>query len=95
MLEDTSELAQQLERLSTDELVSILRNRDEEEWQPNVFDIVASILAARGLEPPQVVGPRSASFALRRHVHRRSGASLVLGAVASPWRSTRGGASSP
>lgn len=44
-----------LETRSTEELVSILRNRDEEEWRLEVFDIVASILAARGLSPAEVV----------------------------------------
>lgn len=41
----------------TDELVSILRNRDAEEWRPEVFDIVASILASRGLSPAEVAAP--------------------------------------
>jgi len=44
-----------LEERSTEELVSILRNQDEEEWRPEVFEIVASILAARGLSPKEVV----------------------------------------
>ncbi len=55
MPESFDELVQQFERFSTDELVSILRNRDEEEWQPEVFDVVASILAARGLQPAAIV----------------------------------------
>ena len=55
MPKETDELAQQLDRLSTDELVSILRNRDEEEWQPRVFGVVASILDARGLRPAEII----------------------------------------
>jgi hypothetical protein len=43
------ELRASLELRSTEELLSILRNRDEEEWRPEVFEIVASILAARGV----------------------------------------------
>ncbi len=52
-------LATQMGRLSTDELVSILRNHDEDEWRPPVFDIVASILASRGVSPRDVesLGP--------------------------------------
>ena len=48
-----------LEARSTEELVSILRNRDQEEWRPEVFEIVESILAARGLSPKEVaaLGP--------------------------------------
>lgn len=52
---EDDDLRRRLEQRSTDELVSILRNRDEEEWRPEVFDIVASILAARGLPPAEVV----------------------------------------
>jgi len=59
MADDTKQLLAQLERLSTDELISILRNRDEDEWRPQVFDVVASILASRGVSPRDVeaMGP--------------------------------------
>src|SRR5213593_2266573 len=62
MSEDLLEIRRELERRSTEELVSILRNRDEEEWRPGVFEIVASILATRGLSPTEVValGPEGA-----------------------------------
>jgi hypothetical protein len=54
-----------LEQMSTDELVSILRNRDAEEWRPEVFDIVASILSARGVSPSEVeaLGPEGRDVA--------------------------------
>jgi len=53
------ELRSSLEARTTDELVSILRNRNEDEWRPEVFDIVASILAGRGVSPTTVsaMGP--------------------------------------
>jgi hypothetical protein len=59
MREDIESLRNALEQKTTDELVSILRNRDEEEWRPAAFDVVASILRARGLSPEEVaaMGP--------------------------------------
>jgi hypothetical protein len=59
MSEDAESLRNELEQRSTAELVSILRNRDEEEWRPEVFDVVASILTARGVSPESVraMGP--------------------------------------
>lgn len=45
------EIRQRLDLLADDELVSILRERDEEQWRPEVFDLVASILKARGVSP--------------------------------------------
>jgi putative signal transducing protein len=59
MTEDAAELLKQLEQFSTEELVSILRNRDEEEWRPEVFGIVASILSSRGVSAKAVeaMGP--------------------------------------
>jgi hypothetical protein len=63
--DDTDQLVAQLEQLSTDELVSILRNRDEDEWRPQVFDVVASILTARGVSPGDVeaMGPEGSDVA--------------------------------
>jgi hypothetical protein len=43
------DLQQQLDLLNDEELLSILREHDEEEWRPEVFDIVASILRNRGV----------------------------------------------
>ena len=56
---DGTALARSLEHLPTDELVSILRNRDAEEWRPEVFGIVAAILTARGVSPAEIeaLGP--------------------------------------
>jgi hypothetical protein len=53
------ELRMNLEARTTEELVSILRNHDADEWRPEVFDIVASVLAARGVSPAAVsaLGP--------------------------------------
>ena len=55
MNDDRETIRHELEARPTEELVSILRNRDEDEWRPEVFDIVATILAARGLSPTKVV----------------------------------------
>ncbi len=57
--EDRDSIRREMEQRSTEELVSILRNRDEEEWRPAVFEIVASILDARGVSSQQVaaLGP--------------------------------------
>jgi hypothetical protein len=48
-----------MEGLTTEELASILRNRDEQEWRPEAFDIVASILRERGVSPDELaaLGP--------------------------------------
>jgi hypothetical protein len=48
---DFDEIREQLDLLNDEELISILRERDEEQWRPEVFDIVASILGARGVSP--------------------------------------------
>jgi hypothetical protein len=45
------EIRQQMELLADDELVAILRERDTDQWRPEVFDIVASILYSRGVSP--------------------------------------------
>jgi hypothetical protein len=45
------EMRQQLELLKDEELVSILQDHDVEQWQPEVFDIVAVILRERGVSP--------------------------------------------
>lgn len=59
MSEDTETLRIELEQKSSDELISILRNRDEEEWRPEAFAIVADILRGRGVSPEEVaaMGP--------------------------------------
>jgi len=52
-------LRQEMERLSTEELTSILRNRDVDEWRPEAFQAAAAILAERGVSPADVekLGP--------------------------------------
>src|SRR5512143_1706178 len=59
MGEESDDIRKELEQRTTAELVSILRNRDEDEWRQEVFDIVASILTARGVSPEDVraMGP--------------------------------------
>jgi hypothetical protein len=49
------ELRAALEASTTEELVSILRNHDEDEWRPEVFGLVASILAGRGIGADSVL----------------------------------------
>jgi hypothetical protein len=59
MTENQQDIQREMEGRSTSELVSILRNRDEEEWRPEVFQIVAIILASRGISPGEIaaLGP--------------------------------------
>lgn len=59
MSKDVEIRRKEFEQRSTAELVSILRNRDEEEWRPEVFDVVASLLKARGIsrEAVAAMGP--------------------------------------
>jgi len=45
------EIRQQLNLLADEELASILREHDMEQWRPEVFDIVGSILRERGVTP--------------------------------------------
>ena len=46
---NTDEIRQQMEPLKDDVLISILREHDESQWRPEVFDIVAAILKKRGI----------------------------------------------
>jgi len=48
-----------LERRTTEDLVSILRNHDDDEWRPEVFAVVAALLEARGVSAAEVaaLGP--------------------------------------
>jgi hypothetical protein len=48
-----------LEQKSSDELTTILRNRDEDEWRPEAFEMVAAILKDRGFSPGEIaaMGP--------------------------------------
>jgi len=58
--ENLQDIQHEMERRPTSELVSILRKRDEEEWRPEVFQIVATILANRGISPGEItaLGPQ-------------------------------------
>jgi len=55
MSDADGDVRRELDARPTEELVSILRNRDEQQWRPEVFEIVASILVTRGLSPADVV----------------------------------------
>jgi hypothetical protein len=52
-------LRDKMERLSTEELTSILRNHDVDEWRPEAFHVAAAVLTARGVSPAEVeaLGP--------------------------------------
>ncbi len=55
-----TDLRRALEARSTEDLSSILQERDEAEWRPEVFEVVASILDARGVSPsPREAEPRA------------------------------------
>jgi hypothetical protein len=56
---DVKALGRELEQRPTEELISILRNHDLDEWQPEVFPVVAALLEMRGLSPAEVaaLGP--------------------------------------
>ncbi len=43
------DLRARFESLATEELASLLRRHDTEEWRPEVFDVVRSILVRRGV----------------------------------------------
>jgi hypothetical protein len=55
---ETMALRLSLEARTTEELVDILRERDEGEWRPEVFPIVESILAGRNVPPVSASEPR-------------------------------------
>lgn len=55
MTQSIERLRKELERRSSEELISILRNRDEEQWRPEVFEVVALILKDRGVSPDEVI----------------------------------------
>jgi hypothetical protein len=49
------DLTRSLERRSIEELEAILAKRDETEWRPEIFPVVAAILDRRRREPPPAV----------------------------------------
>jgi len=48
---DFDEIRQRMDLLSDEELLSIIREHDENQWRPEVFDIVRAILSGRGRSP--------------------------------------------
>jgi hypothetical protein len=67
MSENGEDLRKEFEQASTADLVSILRNRDEQEWRPEVFAVVALVLKARGVSPEDVaaMGPEGEDVVVR------------------------------
>ncbi len=59
MTQIVDDLKKELAERSSEELVSILRNRDEDEWRPEVFEAAALVLKDRGISPDAVtaMGP--------------------------------------
>jgi hypothetical protein len=55
MTDKLEDLRITLEQQSTESLVAILRNRDEEEWRPEAFQVAAAILRERGVSPDEVI----------------------------------------
>jgi hypothetical protein len=59
---DKDEIRQQMERLENKELISILLEHDENQWKPEVFEIVGTILSERGVaadkQPQYATGDR-------------------------------------
>jgi len=55
---DVGAVRRELDRRPTGDLVSILRNRDRDEWRPEVFDIVAEILDERGVPSERIAALR-------------------------------------
>ena len=50
------EIRQRMELMSDEELLTIIQEHDEEQWRPEVFDIVRTILTARGVSPDDNAG---------------------------------------
>jgi hypothetical protein len=67
-MSELAELRASLEARTTEELISILRNRNADEWRPEVFDLTASILVARGVSPATVsaMGPEGEDLVEQR-----------------------------
>jgi hypothetical protein len=76
-----------LESRSTEELRSILQERDEEEWRPEVFPLIESILCSRRVSTrsasaekptPVEAGPSRVSVGLFRHEEEAEEAKALL-----------------
>jgi len=55
MSQSVESLRKELEQRSSEELMFILRNQDEEQWRPEVFEVVALVLKDRGISPEEVI----------------------------------------
>ena len=53
---DFDEIRQRMDLLSDDELLSVIREQDENQWRPEVFDIVRVILHGRGVSVDENAG---------------------------------------
>jgi hypothetical protein len=51
IMAELDEMRERLNLLPDEELLEILQERDYEQWRPEVFDLVGSILHARGISP--------------------------------------------
>lgn len=58
-MSDEESIRRDMETRETEELVSILRKHDENEWRPEAFDVVGEVLRSRGVSPEHVaaLGP--------------------------------------
>ncbi|HYK87338.1 MAG TPA: hypothetical protein VE398_01115 [Acidobacteriota bacterium] len=54
---ELDEIRRHLNCLTDEELTSILREHDEEQWRPEVFDVVSSILRERCVSPVEAPEP--------------------------------------
>jgi hypothetical protein len=54
---DFDEIRQQMKLLSDEELSEILQEHDEDQWRPEVFDIVGAILRERGISLSKTSAP--------------------------------------
>jgi hypothetical protein len=61
MQADLDSIRRDLEQRPTEELSAILRERDEDEWIPEVFGIVTSILVSRGVSAAELAALKPAS----------------------------------
>ena len=53
MNKEIEELKHVYENLSTEELLVMFIERDEETWRPEVFDVIHDILVGRGVNPEE------------------------------------------
>ena len=65
MSDDDTAIRRKLEALTTEELASILRNRDANEWRPEALEVAAAVLRSRGVSPADVaaLGPEGVDVA--------------------------------